>query len=135
MLDRDILLAKAGTVERCLRRVSDVVGGDPTRLEDFMVADVVVLNLQRATQACIDAANHVVAEQGLGLPATQRETFSLLEQAGVLDSELAGRLRAMVGLRNVAVHAYVDIDLAVLRAIVATHLDDLRRFCGVVLSL
>jgi uncharacterized protein YutE (UPF0331/DUF86 family) len=127
--DKDLVLAKVATVERCLARVVQVTGGDLGRLDDLDVEDIVVLNLQRAAQACIDLAHHLVASLALGLPTSLREAFALLARGGGLDGELAVRLEAMVGFRNIAVHDYQAIDRAVLRAIVEGHLDDLRAFC------
>jgi len=43
-------------------------------------------------------------------PQTMGETFDRLSQAGVLDGELATRLKKAVGFRNVAVHDYRSID-------------------------
>lgn len=59
--ERDLILGKCAQIERALQRVDTVLGGDVTRLEDLMVADVVALNLQRACQASIDLAQHIVA--------------------------------------------------------------------------
>ena len=48
-----------------------------------------MLNLQRAAQACIDAAMHAVRQSGLGLPQTSRDAFQMLADAGDLDPVLA----------------------------------------------
>jgi uncharacterized protein YutE (UPF0331/DUF86 family) len=45
------------------------------------------------------------------LPASYREIFSTLEQAGVLPSALAADLIAACGMRNVPTHLYEQIDL------------------------
>jgi uncharacterized protein YutE (UPF0331/DUF86 family) len=92
------------------------------------VQDITVLNLQRAVQAAIDLAAHVVATESYGLPETIAANFVLLQQNGVLDTALADRLRGMVGFRNIAVHNYQDLDPAIVDAIVSEHLDDLRQF-------
>jgi predicted nucleotidyltransferase len=56
----------------------------------------------------------------------------LLEQHGVLEAALSGRLRKMVGFRNLAVHDYQTIDRTILESIVTTRLDDLRAFAAAV---
>ncbi len=73
-----------------------------------------------------------MATEGYGLPSGVAETFSLLEQHGVLDPALAGRLRKMVGFRNLAVHNYQTIDPRILESIVTTRLDDLRTLAAVI---
>lgn len=57
----------------------------------------------------------------------------MLERSGFLRRDLAGSLRGMVGFRNVAVHDYRRLDLAVVDAIVAQHLDDLLAFASLAL--
>jgi len=91
----------------------------------------VLLNLQRACEAAIDLAMHLVRVDRLGIPKASREAFDLLERAGALPAELAASLRGMVGFRNVAVHDYRKLDLDVVEAIVARHLDDLLAFAKI----
>jgi uncharacterized protein YutE (UPF0331/DUF86 family) len=52
----------------------------------------------------------------------------MLREAGIVDAELAGRLEAMVGFRNVAVHDYQRLNLDIVRSIGATRLDDFLAF-------
>ena len=44
----DVLLNKAGIMERCLRRVAEEYAGTPSRLLDPTHQDAIVLNLERA---------------------------------------------------------------------------------------
>jgi uncharacterized protein YutE (UPF0331/DUF86 family) len=134
MVDRDIVLAKAAIVDRCLQRIDDVRGARRGVLEAVDVLDITVLNLQRAAQACIDLAAHVVATEGYGLPDSLGGTFSLLEEKKVINPDLADRLRKMVGFRNIAVHDYQSVDPAIVEAIVSRHLSDLRRFLADVVA-
>jgi uncharacterized protein YutE (UPF0331/DUF86 family) len=57
-------------------------------------------------------------------------SFTLLARSGILDDDLADRMRRRTGFRNVAVHEYRRLDPAVLEAIVRTRLGDLRAFAG-----
>jgi uncharacterized protein YutE (UPF0331/DUF86 family) len=127
MVERDVVLAKVATIDRCLRRIADV--------REARKGDITVLNLQRATQATIDLAAHVVSTEGFGLPDSLGATFTLLEQRGLVDAELAIKLRKMVGFRNIAVHDYQTVDPAVVEAIVTGHLDDLRTFAARILTV
>lgn len=98
------------------------------------VDDIVLINLQRAVQAAMDLASHVVAAEGYGLPDAAGATFVLLEKNGVIDSILAGQLQRMVGFRNIAVHEYQAIDPAIIEAIASQHLEELRQFAGVIVQ-
>jgi uncharacterized protein YutE (UPF0331/DUF86 family) len=88
--------------------------------------------LQIAIQAALDAASHVVSDERLGEPRTNRELFDLLERAGWLSPEMAGTMRRMVGFRNVLVHGYDDVDLAIVGDILEHRLDDLLAFADVI---
>lgn len=71
---------------------------------------------------------HIVRLRKLGLPQGARDAFTLLESAGLIDTDNAARMRAMVGFRNVAVHRYRDLSLPTLRAIRDTRLGDFTAF-------
>ena len=58
----------------------------------------------------IDLANHWISQRRLRVPETNRDTFSILEDAGEIDADLAERLRGWAGFRNVLVHQYANID-------------------------
>ena len=127
----DVVLNKAAIVERCLARVRQVHGGDDANLlEDQTRQDSMLLNLQGACEATIDLAMYVVRKRRLGLPQESREAFDLLEQAGLLAPELARAMRAMVGFRNVAVHSYRELDLAIVRSIIHERLSDFEAFAS-----
>lgn len=134
MVDPDIVLEKVSNVRHHIRRIEDATDLDPARLEDQDVQDIYVLNLQRAVQSAIDLAAHVVADDNLGIPSSLKETFSLLEDQGVLDHVLAGEMMAMVGFRNIAVHEYQELELRILQSFLTDHLDDLHAFCRAILT-
>ena len=113
----DILLNKAAIIERCVRRMLEEAGACP-RLDDFTHVDALSLNIERACQAAIDMAMHVVAERHLGVPQSNAEAFALLERAGIIGQELSKSLRGMTGFRNIAVHQYEELDMDVLRWVV-----------------
>lgn len=134
MVERDIAFGKIATIDHCLQRIADVRGERRATLRPIDVEDIVLLNLQRAVQAAIDLASHVVATEDFGLAAAVAENFTLLEQQGVIDPPLAERLRKMVGFRNIAVHNYQALNPAIVEAIVTRHLGDLRKFSAVIVQ-
>lgn len=125
----EVLLGKVAIIERCLKRIAEEYIGHEAELEtNFTRQDALVLNLQRACEASIDAAMHLVRIHRLGIPTESRQAFELLMKTGQLDAELGRRLIAMVGFRNIAVHAYQDIDIAILRHILVEGVGDLATF-------
>ncbi|MEW6683036.1 MAG: DUF86 domain-containing protein [Nitrospirota bacterium] len=131
----DVLLAKAAIIERCLKRIAeDYIGHEAEFAEDCMRQDAIILNLQRACEAAIDGAMHLVRTGHLGLPQESREAFSLMQKAGLLEPQLGDKMRAMVGFRNVAVHDYGSLNLDIVRAIVEKRLGDLRAFAKLLIQ-
>ncbi len=126
--DRDVLLAKVSTVRQCLKAIETVRERNDGGVEDWMVMDVTVLNLQRAIQAIIDIAQHLLAKNGLPLPRDSADCFVQLQRAGHLDAAITKTLIGMVGFRNIAVHRYTEVDVAVVDSIVENHLADFRAF-------
>jgi uncharacterized protein YutE (UPF0331/DUF86 family) len=126
VIDRDRVLAKIATIDRCLARIAEVRGERRKDLLSVDVEDIASLNLQRAIQAAIDLATHIVAAEGYGTPDSAAGVFTLLQQRGVIDADLALRLRRMVGFRNIAVHEYQTVDPAILESLLQRHLGDLK---------
>ncbi len=128
MVEPDVVLAKISVIQRCLKRIAEVTRGDPESLNEIDVQDICVLNLQRAVQAAVDLAAHVVSSEGWGVPESLKAAFEILGDNRVLDRELTRNLKSMVGFRNIAVHDYRSIDVGVLKEILLERLIDLERF-------
>jgi len=122
----DVVLNKAATIERCLKRVREEYG-DGTEIEiDVRRQDALVLNLLRACETTIDLAMHAVRTASLGVPQSSRDASALLANGGRIAPDLAEELQRMVGFRNVAVHRYQDLELDVVHAVVREKLGGLR---------
>lgn len=131
----DVLINKVASIERCLDRIAFEYQGHQDELEtNFTRQDSIILNLQRACEASIDAAMHIVRVRKLGVPQESREAFDMIREAGVITAPLCDRLKAMVGFRNIAVHDYRKLNLEVIRSILETRLDDFREFGKIVLK-
>lgn len=87
-------------------------------------------SLQLAIQAALDAASHVLTDERLGEPATNRELFTLLAGPGWIPDDLRVELERMTGFRNVLVHGYAEVDLDIVRDVVEHRLGDLERFAS-----
>lgn len=91
--------------------------------------------VQAAAQACCDLANHVIASEGWQPAVDFRESFTRLEEQGVIDAALAARMRALASQRNLLVHLYGEVDDALVHASLQEGLDDLDRFAGAIAAL
>ncbi|TVR04183.1 MAG: DUF86 domain-containing protein [Spirochaetaceae bacterium] len=104
---------------------------DPA-LKNYTHIDAMILNIERACQAAIDAAQHIVARDRLGMPQNSAEAFIMLEEAGILGADVARSMVAMTGFRNVAVHEYQALDKSVLHRIATQEYQSLIDFCRAV---
>jgi len=131
----DVVLNKISVVERCVARAREEYDRDPaTFLQDVTRQDAAILNIQRACEAALDLGQHLIRREKLGLPQSARDVFALLAQGGWIDAPLAENLKRMVGFRNIAVHDYQTLNMAVTVEIITRHLDDFLQFRTAVLA-
>jgi uncharacterized protein YutE (UPF0331/DUF86 family) len=129
MVDRKRLFAlieriREETVHlRRLGALSDIeLEADPERLAGAKYRFVV------AIEACIDAARHVIASEGLRYPADYFQAFEVIAEAGFLPKEQLPSLKAMVGFRNLLVHVYAKVEDEKVVEILRQHLGDFDSF-------
>jgi uncharacterized protein YutE (UPF0331/DUF86 family) len=131
MTDPALVAKKLALIESCLADLDRLARPDALAT-DVREQRFVEHTLQVAIQAALDVASHIVSDRRLGEPRTNRELFDLLERDGWLEAPLAATLRNMAGFRNVLVHGYDDVDLAVVRDVLGNRLGDLAAFIAAV---
>ena len=125
----NVIINKIAIIDRCLLRINEVFENDEVSFrQDFTRQDSVILNLQRACEACIDLANHTSRLKQLGIPQSSRDSFNLLMQANLIDTQVGTNLQKMVGLRNIAVHDYQTLNLDIVVHVIKHQLSDFREF-------
>lgn len=134
MLD-DVLVNKAATIERCVARAREEYDRNPgTFASDFTRQDAAILNIQRACEAALDMGQHLIRRERLGVPQGARDIFDLLARASWIDAKLADALKKMVAFRNIAVHDYKSLLIAITVNVITLHLDDFLQFTQAVLK-
>lgn len=133
MTDPELLAKKLAFIETCVADLERLA--NPAIIDtDIREERFVEHTLQLAIQAAQDVASHIVSDERLGEPRTNRELFDLLGRNGWLEDSQAALLSDMVGFRNILVHGYGDVDLRVVRDMLENNLDDLLEFVAVVRS-
>lgn len=133
-MNNDVILNKISVIERCIKRINEEYDNNPKNLQNYTKQDSIILNIQRACEASIDIAMHIVAEKKLGIPQTSRDAFELLYKNHIITESVMKKMKAMVGFRNIAVHDYQEINLQIVQMIVEKHLDDFREYVKQVLA-
>ncbi len=125
----DVVINKIATIERCLLRINEEYKAVGDNLAtDYTRQDSILLNLQRACEAAIDLANYICKQKHLGIPQSSRDSFELLFKAKLMPAELMDNLKKMVGLRNVAVHDYQELNIDIVKHVIENHLKDFKVF-------
>lgn len=129
MVDADSLTSRLQRLDELLCELDAIrAGGRDTYMAELRTRLAAEHALQLAIQSCIDVGAHLVAELGLKAPDDYRGVFASLRAAG-LDGQLAERLAAAAGMRNILVHGYLDVDDELVWDALA-RLDDLRSFAA-----
>jgi uncharacterized protein YutE (UPF0331/DUF86 family) len=128
LVDPEVVHRRLRQIDRRMGWLREIAASGRDRfLADLALQAQAERHLQLAIQAVIDVALHILAEATAETPDDYGSAFLALGRAGVLDTTLAGRLRAAAGLRNVLVHAYLDVDPVQVWDHLS-RLDDLERF-------
>lgn len=133
-MENDVIYNKIAIIERSINRINEVYNNNPDNLKDYTKQDSIILNIQRACEAAIDLAMHIVSEKKLGIPQNSRDAFEVLNSNNIIDNRLMKNLKSMVGFRNIVVHNYQAVNLGIIQEIIEKHLSDFSRFIEVILK-
>ncbi len=108
----ELLLRKLLACRQRIAKLRAALPADPAavvadeRLEAYLSFQLFLL-----IQDAVVLAAHLVAGKGLAVPASLRESFAALDEAGLLSSESARAMSGMASLRNRIAHSYGDLDV------------------------
>jgi uncharacterized protein YutE (UPF0331/DUF86 family) len=89
---------------------------------------IVERTLQILVEECIDIANHIIADEGMRLPAGYADTFQVLMENGIINKKLSATMEKMAKFRNVVIHQYEKIDPAIVVTILRRDLGDFEKY-------
>ena len=135
MENEAVIINKYESVERCINRINEEYENNPENLLNYRKMDAIVLNLQRACEATTDLAMYVVSTRKLGLPQTKKDAFQILEKNKIINKKMSLNLQNMIGFRNIAIHAYKELNHDILIDVIENHLSDLVDFARLILNL
>jgi uncharacterized protein YutE (UPF0331/DUF86 family) len=129
LVDAESVATRLDRLSQLLEQLEEIrSGGRDAYDHDFRTRLAAAHAVQLAVQVCIDVGAHLIAEQGLEAPTDYRGVFESLRAAG-LEVDLSERLGEAVGMRDILVHGYLEVDDgAVWDAL--ERLDDLRLFAA-----
>ena len=132
-MNKDVISSKIEALRHCIERIRDKTPESADLLlDDLDLQDIICINLERAVRVCVDLAAHLIAESNLSAPRTMAESFDHLRQLKLISDELAARMKKAVGFRNIAVHAYQDINWIIVYSIITTRINDFVEYATAV---
>jgi uncharacterized protein YutE (UPF0331/DUF86 family) len=134
MMIDDIIVDKSNIIKRCINRINEEYNDNPDNLFNFTKQDSIVLNIQRACEAVIDIAMHIISEKNLSIPNSSREAFDILEKNKIIENDVSGNMKKMVGFRNIAVHQYQNLEIKIIRYIIEKDLLYIKTFVNQILD-
>jgi len=135
LVDKDLILAKAGSVKSHLNRVLEKRNVDLDNfIKDIDRQESILFNIQTAVQNCIDIAAHIISEESFGVSGSTTEMLYILEKNGYLDNDLTQKMVKAVGFRNLIVHEYGKIELEQVYAIAQDDINDLNEYLKAIIK-
>jgi uncharacterized protein YutE (UPF0331/DUF86 family) len=128
VLHADVVRRKLIAIEQTVSRLQAWQPVTVQRLEsDLLLQWAVERGLQVAAEALFDLGSHLLAGEFQEAVDRYADVPPRLAARGVLGQETSERLRGLAGFRNVLVHDYADVDLAIVAQGVQ-RLDDFTAF-------
>ena len=79
--------------------------------ENLQLQWILRYGLFESIQIVIDISCHLVTKYNLGNPKTYGECVEILRKEDYLQVSVADKLIGMIGLRNLLIHEYVEVDI------------------------
>ena len=129
MTSRDVIENKISSTRKFLGILNRYQDYSKTEIEkNIDLRGAIERYLYCVAQSAIDLAETLISFKNLRKPATMAESFRILQEAGLLEPELAGKLAKMAGFRNILAHAYEDVDGDIVYDVLQNRLKDIEEF-------
>jgi uncharacterized protein YutE (UPF0331/DUF86 family) len=103
-------------------------------LNDRNRQDIVCFNLLQAIQGCADLANHLVSDEGWGIPGSYGETMGILIREKIITPQQGEIYRQMLAFRNRLTHEYAETDFKEVYKIMTEQLGDIDDFIQAIIN-
>ena len=105
-----------------------------TFLKDKILIGSAKYYLQVSIECCLDVANHIIASEKLRAPRDYSDSFLVIQEEGLISSELGDKLRQMAKFRDRLVHLYGEIDNTNVYEYIKGDLKDIEEFKSVIIK-
>lgn len=135
MVNKNILERKLEFIDKHLMRVEQHRRISlPALLEDQSMQDVVEYNLFQTINHLIALMEHIVVDEGYGMPQSAYDGAQLLKVKRILTAADCDVMRQMIGFRNVIGHDYIHLDKKIVYRVLIKGTKDIRRIAAKLLK-
>ncbi|MBI5332570.1 MAG: DUF86 domain-containing protein [Candidatus Aenigmarchaeota archaeon] len=96
--------------------------------KDFMLRGAIERYMQLCLEIIIEIGEMIIANECFEKPKKHREVIEILCRHNILPQTFANRFAPAVGLRNILVHKYGDVDIRKLHKNLHADIDDFDTF-------
>jgi len=129
MVSADKIIRKFASLDEYLMLIRTLAD---TPVEEFIRDKIRIGSmryyLQVSVESCLDVANHIIASERYRAPKDYSDSFTVLEEKGIIPADLGQQLRQMAKFRNRLVHLYGEIDDRQIHGFVQTNLGDIEQY-------
>lgn len=135
MVDKEVVLRRLSHLEENLNYLQGV---KKYNKKEFSTNKDIYLRYERALhlsiEAVIDLGNHLIADQRLRTPDSNRDIFKVLADNSITNDELSENLIKMAGFRNILVHDYLKLDRELEYEIIINYITDIEDFMKIMVN-
>ncbi len=129
LVDKLLVGRKLAQIDTYLKQIADFSKISLVQYKkNWKTQRIVERTLQILIEVCVDIANHIISDQGMGLPTGYADTFKVLMENNVIGEPLCGIMEKMAKFRNVVVHQYETIDPTIVISILHKNLRDFEKY-------
>ena len=111
MIDSDLVRRKLARLNMYLDKLKPIADHTYDEyISDFYMKTSAERLIQLIVECASDINSHVVLESGQRPPEDYTSSFIRAAEVGLINHELANKLKGSGGMRNIIVHEYLDID-------------------------
>ena len=138
MIDRIFIEKKIDLIKHGLTNLETLKGYAINEImQDFIKYAALKNILMEIIGRAIDINEHLIAEVSdptLKSPKTYKETFTRLQDLGILPSEFTRQIAQSAGFRNAIVHDYNNLDEHIVYRTVDEALEQYLKYCEYILA-
>jgi len=126
LVDKEIVRDKIIHLEEY---INDLAEYRDLKIEKLISDKILFRYLERTLHLAVDAilniGYHIISDERLGNPVSNKETIKILAENNIIKENLDNYIK-MAQFRNIIVHDYADIDPEIMLKIINENISDLK---------